>query len=99
MVITAHYYDESMQHKSIIISFRRFYGRHLAERLRVFINREIKKLKIESKLISVTTDNGSDVTAATSAYRFGTRYSCVAHDINLTISAGLAVWKSPKLKR
>lgn len=99
LVITAHYYDDAMEYKSVIISFRRFPGRHLGKRLESFIMKEIKKLNIGSKLTSVTTDSGSDVKAATSNNRFGTRFPCMAHDINLTISTGLALWKLPKSSR
>ncbi|CAF3331156.1 unnamed protein product [Rotaria sp. Silwood2] len=92
LVITAHYVDEHHQHISEIISFRRFRGRHLSARLKLFIINEIKKLNIESKIISITTDSGSDIKAATSSYEFGLRFSCDAHNINRTISTGLGLW-------
>ncbi|CAF3426471.1 unnamed protein product [Rotaria socialis] len=93
IVITAHYLDEYHQHLSDIISFRRFRGRHFSVRLKPFIINEIKKLNIESKIISITTDSGSDIKAATSSYEFGLRFSCDAHNINQKISIGLGLWK------
>lgn len=99
LAITAHYYDEQMRYSSIVISFRRFQGRHLAVRLKAFIAREIEKLNIMNRIVSITSDNGSDIKAATSTYRFGTRYSCAAHNLNLTISTGLGLWKKQKPKR
>ncbi|CAF4459729.1 unnamed protein product, partial [Didymodactylos carnosus] len=99
LAITAHYYNEHFQYSSVIISFRRFRGRHLAERLRSFIIKEIDKLNIQMKIVSVTVDSGSDIKAAVSVFQCGTRYSCDAHNINLTISAGLGLWKISKSKR
>lgn len=99
LVITAYYYDEAVECKSVIISFRRFEGRHLGKRFELFITKETKKLNIRSEVISVTMDSGSDVKAATSSNRFDTRFSCMAYDINLTISTGLALWKLQKSNR
>ena len=99
IVITAHYLDEHHQHLSDIISFRCFHGRHLSSRLKPFILNEIRKLNIQSKIVSITTDNGSDVRAATSGYEFGARFSCDAHNINQTISTGLSLWKISTSKK
>ena len=99
LVITAHYYDEHYQTFSNVISFRCFRGRHLSARLKKFILNEIKKLDIESKIFSITTDNGSDIKSATSSPEFGIRFSCDAHNINRTISTGLDLWKKTASKR
>ena len=99
LFITAHYYDDQMRYSSKVISFRRFHGRHLAVRLKAFITREIEKLNIMTRIVSITSDNGSDIKAATSSYRFGTRYSCTAHNLNLTISTALDLWKKKKANR
>jgi hypothetical protein len=56
--ITAHYYDKEFGYISKVISFRRFIGRSFAVRIRQFIRLELKKLKIEKKVCSITTDNG-----------------------------------------
>ena len=93
IVITAHYLDEHHQHLSDIISFRCFHDRHLSSRLKPFILNEIRKLNIQSKIVSITTNNGSDIRAATSGYEFDVRFSCDAHNINQTISTGLGLWK------
>ena len=99
LVITAHYLDTNCKPESAVISFRRFRGRHFADRLKTCIMNEIKKLNIETKITSITTDNGSDIKAATSTYQFGTHYSCDAHNINRVVSTGLGLWKIPKPKR
>jgi hypothetical protein len=93
------YYLVDCKSESSVISFRRFSGRHLSNRLKSFIIKELKKLNIETKIISITTDSGSDIKAATSASEFGTRYSCDAHNINRLISTGLGLWKIPKSKK
>jgi hypothetical protein len=56
--ITAHYYDQQFGYISKVISFRRFIGQSLALRIRHFIRSELKKLKIDNKICSITTDNG-----------------------------------------
>ena len=71
-----------MQYSSIVTSFSRFRELHLSKRLNAFIAREIEKLDIEVKVISITTDNDSDIKAATSLNQFGTRFSWDAHNIN-----------------
>lgn len=58
LCITAHYYDKEFHYISKVISFRRFIGRSLALRIRHFIRNELKKLKINDKICSITTDNG-----------------------------------------
>ncbi|CAF0817450.1 unnamed protein product [Rotaria sordida] len=98
LVITAHYYNEHYETFSDVISFRSFRGRHLSARLKKFIFHEIKKLEIESKIFSITTDNGSDIKSATSSQEFGIRFSCDAHNINRTISTGLDLWKKTTSK-
>ena len=57
LCITAHFFDD-YEYKSIVISFRRFVGRTLAYRIRIFIRKELQKLNISSKIRSITTDNG-----------------------------------------
>ncbi|CAF1539690.1 unnamed protein product [Adineta ricciae] len=96
--ITAHYHDENYRMFSNVISFRSFRGRHLAPRLKKFIINEIRKLNIESKIFSITTDNGSDIKSATSSDEFGIRFSCDAHNINRLISTGFDLWRKTSKK-
>ena len=96
LCITAHYYDENMKYSSAVISFRRFRGCHLAKHLNAFIMKEIEKLDITSKILSITTDNSSDIKAAVSTHELGTWFSFDAHTINLTVSRGLGLWKPSK---
>ncbi|CAF4492433.1 unnamed protein product, partial [Didymodactylos carnosus] len=66
------------------------------ERLGSFIIKEIDKLNIQMEIVSVTVDSGSDIKTAVSVFQCGTRYSCDGHNINLTISTGLDLWKISK---
>ncbi|CAF4269871.1 unnamed protein product, partial [Rotaria magnacalcarata] len=94
--ITAHYYDKDFGLLSRVLAFRRFIGRTFAMRLREFIRNELRKLKINDKIRCITTDNGMDVKLATNNNEFGFRISCLAHNINLTISNGLNLWNKKK---
>ena len=82
IVLTAHFFDQQFNYVSIVVSFEKFIGRHFANRIKPFLLREIKKLGLKEKIISITTDNGADIKSATSN-GFGTRFSCLAHNLNL----------------
>ncbi|CAF1290950.1 unnamed protein product [Didymodactylos carnosus] len=94
--LTAHYYNSSFQYISLVIGFRRLQGRKISTRLYEYIRYELEQLRIRSKIRSITTDNGSDIKAATSNTEFGIRISCLAHNLNLTVSNGLGLWKKLK---
>jgi hypothetical protein len=98
--LSAHYYDEYYQLKSCLIAFRHFIGNHSAERIENFIDHEIEKLNIQTKICSITTDNGSDIRAATqNKSRFGIRISCYLHNFNLIVQNGLWLFRIPKIER
>lgn len=99
MGLTGHYLDDHHQSKTFMLAFRRFLGSHAKERLHRFILNEFKKLNIESKIRSITTDNGPDIRAATSNMDVGSRLSCVVHLLNLTVKNGLWLHKIPKNKK
>jgi zinc finger BED domain-containing protein 1 (E3 SUMO-protein ligase ZBED1) len=97
--ITAHCFNNQFEIFPLVIGFRRLAGRHLAPRLRSYIQYELDSLGIDKVRISaITTDNGSDIKAAT-AYGFGERISCLAHNINLCVSNGLSLWRKPNPKK
>ena len=66
--ITAHFFDDYFNLHSILISFRRFYLRHLAIHLKNMITRELNKLNILEKIVAVTTDNAKDIKKSGSKY-------------------------------
>ena len=88
--LTAHFFDRRYNSVSLTIGFRQLVGDHIAQRLRMYIQHELKSLKIENKICSITTDNASNIVAATTNYiYFGDRFSCLAHDLNLIVQDGL----------
>ena len=84
LTLTAHFFDHDFNYFSLIIAFRKFMGRHLKERLKAFIENELKSLNISEKISAITTDNAADIKSATSS-GFGIRISCLAHNCNLTV--------------
>jgi len=84
ITLTAHFFDHDFKYFSLIIAFRKFMGRHLKERLKAFIENELKSLGISDKISGITTDNAADIKSATSN-GFGIRISCLAHNCNLTV--------------
>ena len=76
LTLTAHFFDCDFNYFSLIIAFRKFVGRHLKERLKAFIENELKSLNISEKISVITTDNVADVKSATSS-GFGIRISCL----------------------
>ncbi|CAF1303921.1 unnamed protein product [Rotaria sp. Silwood1] len=96
LCLSAHYYDEHYQFKSNVIAFRRFLGPHYSDRIEQFITHEVEKLNIETKIRSLTTDNGSDIRLASqNKFKFGTRISCLTHVLNLVVQNGLWLFKIP----
>jgi hypothetical protein len=93
--ITGHFLTDDFETVPLVVGFRRLAGRHLAPRIRSYIEHELSSLGVnKSWLSAITTDNGSDVKSAT-AHGFGQRISCLAHNINLTIGNGLCLWRKP----
>ncbi len=84
IALTAHFFDAEFNYYSIIIGFRKILGRHLAKRLKTFLQREINSYNIKDKIVAITRDNAADITKATSS-GFGESISCIAHNMNLTL--------------
>ena len=88
--ITAHFFDVRYNSVCLTIGFRQIIGDHISERLRCYILYELRSLKIEKKICSITTDNASNIIAATAnCVYFGDRLSCLAHNMNLIVNDGL----------
>jgi hypothetical protein len=82
---------------SIVIECRRIIGQHLAASIERYIKYELNRLGIQKEqVISITTDNGSNMKLATSSLKFGERISCMAHNLSLVIKKGLCLWIEPK---
>ena len=97
MGLTCHYLNSSLENKSMVLSFRRFVGRHTGAKIRSFINSELKKMNLQHKVQSITTDSGSDVKCGTpGGEEFGLRIVCSAHNLNLVVKKSL--WLFDKTK-
>jgi len=91
--VTTHFYDINFSLISLTIGFRQFIGDHSAKRIRKYISHEIRSMKINNKICSITTDNASNVVKATSnVLDFGKRISYLAHVINLVVQGGIKLW-------
>lgn len=100
--VTAHYIKESILN-TIILEFKEIPYPHTSDKLREFLYEMIKRFNIQSKLISITTDNATNNIAAIEELKydqdlklyqnFGLGFShirCFAHCLNLTCKAGLS---------
>ena len=96
LTLTAHFFDPNHEYVSLIVSFRRFKGQKLSERLKEYIKLELIRLEIEGKVVSITTDSGADIKKATSGDDFGIRIPCLAHKLNLTIKNSLKLWSKQR---
>ena len=93
LCITMHWLDGTFNLQGKVLSFRKFKGRHLAKRIRVHMKRVFLSYDLVNKITATTTDNGSNVKAATTSIQlFGVRFHCLAHALNLTIHNGLRLW-------
>ena len=93
LTLTAHFLPKDFKFNSMILSFRKFQKNHKAKNITEFINKELDRLYITDKIVSITTDNEATVVAACS--KLGdevTRASCMNHNLNLIVKNGLKLW-------
>ena len=57
LTITGHFYTDDFQNISMILSFKKFKESHYAINISEFIKKELIKLNILDKVISITSDN------------------------------------------
>ncbi len=83
--LTGHFLNDNFEYISILISFKRFYGRHLSVAISPFLKKELEKLAIDrDKIVGATSDNGSNI-KATFKEGFGIWFSCICHNFNLIL--------------
>lgn len=98
--LTCHFLNENYESQSIVLSSRRFSGRHWSNNIAQYLEFELNRLNIRpEQVVSITTDNGSDIKKATSTSKFGYRISCMAHNLNLIVQNGLCLWKEPNINK
>ncbi|CAF0998011.1 unnamed protein product, partial [Didymodactylos carnosus] len=62
LVITVHYTTDRYVSVSKVLSFRRFYGRHFAPRVKKHLERVINWFDIKHTIVAIITDNDEDST-------------------------------------
>ena len=93
MAITGHFFDDSLNLHSIILSFRVFKERHFGIIIQDFIKSELIKMNIYEKCVAVITDNESCmVKACKTLGNKITWISCICHNLNLVIVNSLKLW-------
>ena len=95
--LTAHIFTETFKTIPVIIGCRRLIGQHLGVTIERYIQYELNRVGIKNEqIVSITTDNGSNMKKATASLKFGSNYSCIAHMLNSVVKKGLCLWKAPK---
>lgn len=70
---------------------------HNSENIGKFLSKQLVKLNIEDKIVSITTDNEAAVAKACSKLgNSSVRISCMCHNLNLVVKNGLKLWIKPK---
>lgn len=93
LAITGHFFDKKLKFHSIILSFRTFNMRHFAVNIQMAIKDDLKKLGLDKKCVSVTTDNESCmVKGCSSLFTQSFRISCLCHNLNLIVINTLKLW-------
>jgi hypothetical protein len=90
--LTAHTFTNKYEHVPIILGCRRIIGQHLSSNIERYIQYELNRIGItQDQIISITTDNGSNIKKATSTFKFGQPIRCMAHNLNLVVKKGLCL--------
>ncbi|CAF1600248.1 unnamed protein product, partial [Rotaria sp. Silwood1] len=98
--LTAHVFNDELKPVSLLLSFRRLTNRKLGENLHEFITYELNRFGLlNCSHAGITTDNASDIRAATEFGDFSPRFPCIAYILNLVINHGLCIWESPNENR
>ena len=76
------------------MSFRKFKSLHYAVNIKEFILKEINRLEILDKIVSITTDNEASVVSACKDLNANKilRISCFCHNLNLVVGK-MGLWK------
>ena len=102
--LTGHFVDNAGNLNATVLEFKRMDHPHDAVTISTFIRQTIEDFDLSNKIISITTDNASNMEAAVVNMRncldlgtsrpFGfTHYRCIAHIIHLGVTAALKEMK------
>lgn len=94
--LTAHTFTRKYEHVPIVLGCRRIIGQHFSVTIQRYIQYELDRIGVKPiQIISITTDNGSNIKQATSTLKFGQPIRCMAHNLNLVLKKGLCLWTEP----
>lgn len=100
LVVTGHFLQGEAI-RSLILDFHYAPQPHTSECIRDMVLNIIAEFDLTDKIVSITTDNGSNnngLSSLTGALKDVKRVRCVAHSLHLSVSTGLELVKEP-LKR
>jgi hypothetical protein len=87
--LTATWINQDFEIMDVLLEISYFPTPHTAIAITDAIKKAIQKWEIEGRVISITTDNGSNMVAAIRDLSPIKRLSCAAHTLQLAISKGL----------
>ncbi|CAM4837376.1 unnamed protein product [Rotaria magnacalcarata] len=96
--LTGHLYDNQLKLISITLGFRLVRGRHLADRLKKFIQQEITFYKLNDKVLSITSNNATNIVNAIHDLNIGTHHSCMGHNLNFMVKSTILSSKKTNKK-
>lgn len=73
LAVTAHWIDDDWEQRDITIGFERLKGAHTGEALLAVFVAVLEKFKLQRKVMSITSDNGSNVLKLASLFEDHTR--------------------------
>ena len=59
--VTVHYLDENWQLQDLTVGFEHLTGKHTGQALMLTFVRVVERFQLERKIISITTDSGSNI--------------------------------------
>lgn len=97
--LTGHAFNKVYEAIPIVLGFRRFVGPHKSKNIKKYILYELKQWNIEDKICAIVSDSGRDIKKAVEEIKPGQRISCFAHNLNLVVKNGLALWDKKEEKK
>ncbi|CAG8453427.1 3191_t:CDS:1 [Scutellospora calospora] len=101
LAITIHFIDKNWNLQHFVLDIFQFKGSHTGEIIADKIYNLLEEFEIETKVISLTTDNGANMISAANYLQDKLNsnnfchYRCIAHILNLVVLAGLNNLENP----
>lgn len=83
--VTATWCDSNFEIKEILLSIEQFDHPHTSEKVKAKMDKFFRDWNLESKFITVTCDNGSNMVGAVNAMENTIRIPCTAHTLQLAV--------------